>query len=586
MKSVTRNVFFVLLVLTGITMFFGIGSLPLRSPYEAAFGEVAREMAEAGNFLSPRLFDKFALGLAPLSYILSALSIDVFGATEFAVRLPAALGAILLTMAVYITTTHTFNERSGFWAGMAFGTAMLTFFLVKTAVPFSGLLFFVSLALLCFIRRHYWAMYVFLALCVLTDGPWALVFPVLIILAYLILTGQIYVLGRMHLLRGIVLFLVLCAPWVGTKFYLQGMPFLTEFFQFRDFGLVSLAAPDSGNPLWFYVPVLLAGMFPWTGLMLKSLKDSICESRTSDLEILLFYQIWWFITFLLFTICSRQFATSIVLTFPPLAVMIGWNLDRMRKENGRNHAGWAVLSILTFAVAAVAWVWVLRPLPQLTFGSFVMAGITVLFGIAIAIALLLYKDAALGEWLHAAAAILTMVVVYSFFLPVVPGTFTERSVAEEFRTRSAGQAVTLYMLPEHRPALAFYSGNPGLVLNPADAQSVASFRADEGSKYIVLPQTVFDRYAGVLGGTEWQKEAEKDGLVLYSRIVREQPAPVVTKKEPAAAAPDKKAAPAGREQNPETAVTEQKAAPAVTKKSAAPAAPAKKPVREKSKKTS
>lgn len=65
MKSVTRNVFFVLLVLTGITMFFGIGSLPLRSPYEAAFGEVAREMAEAGNFLSPRLFDKFALGLAP-----------------------------------------------------------------------------------------------------------------------------------------------------------------------------------------------------------------------------------------------------------------------------------------------------------------------------------------------------------------------------------------------------------------------------------------------------------------------------------------------------------------------------------------
>ena len=339
MKSVTRNVFFVLLVLTGITMFFGIGSLPLRSPYEAAFGEVAREMAEAGNFLSPRLFDKFALGLAPLSYILSALSIDVFGATEFAVRLPAALGAILLTMAVYITTTHTFNERSGFWAGMAFGTAMLTFFLVKTAVPFSGLLFFVSLALLCFIRRHYWAMYVFLALCVLTDGPWALVFPVLIILAYLILTGQIYVLGRMHLLRGIVLFLVLCAPWVGTKFYLQGMPFLTEFFQFRDFGLVSLAAPDSGNPLWFYVPVLLAGMFPWTGLMLKSLKDSICESRTSDLEILLFYQIWWFITFLLFTICSRQFATSIVLTFPPLAVMIGWNLDRMRKENGRNHAG-------------------------------------------------------------------------------------------------------------------------------------------------------------------------------------------------------------------------------------------------------
>ena len=38
MKSVTRNVFFVLLALTGITLLFGIGSLPLRNPYEAAFG--------------------------------------------------------------------------------------------------------------------------------------------------------------------------------------------------------------------------------------------------------------------------------------------------------------------------------------------------------------------------------------------------------------------------------------------------------------------------------------------------------------------------------------------------------------------
>ena len=542
MKSVTRNVFFVLLALTGITLLFGIGSLPLRNPYEAAFGEVAREMAEAGNFLSPRLFDKFVLGLAPLSYILSALSIDVFGATEFAVRLPAALGTILLTMAIYITTTHTFNERSGFWAGMVFGTAMLTFFTVKTAVLFGGLLFFVPLTLLCFIRRHYWGMYVFCALSVLADGPWTLMFPVLIIPAYLILTGQVHLLGRMHLLRGIVLFLVLCIPWAGTKFFLQGMPFLTEFFRFRDFGLVSLAAPDSGNPLWFYVPVLLAGMFPWTGLMLKSLKDTICESRTSDLEILLFYQVWWFITFLLFTICSRQFATSIVLTFPPLAVMIGWNLDRMRKEDGRNHMGWAVLSILTFAVAAVAWIRVLRPLPQLAFGSFVMAGITVLFGIAVAIALLLYKDAALGEWLHAAAAILTMVVAYSFFLPVVPGTFIVRSVAEEFRTRSAGQAVTLYTLPEYRPALAFYSGNPGLVLNPADARSVASFREDEGSKFIVLPQPAFDRYAGVLGGTEWQKETEQGGLVLYSCIVRGQPAPAVTEKEPSPAETEKGAA--------------------------------------------
>ena len=53
-------------------------------------------------------------------------------------------------------------------------------------------------ALLCFLDRKYWAMYVFMGFATLTKGPIGIVFPGTIIFLYLLAMQQLGELKRMH----------------------------------------------------------------------------------------------------------------------------------------------------------------------------------------------------------------------------------------------------------------------------------------------------------------------------------------------------------------------------------------------------
>lgn len=578
MKTISRIVLLVLAVVTLATLLFGIGTIPLRDPYEAAYGEVAREMAQAGSYLSPRLFDQFLPGVPPLSYVLSAFCVRIFGATEWAVRLPSALLLAALTVLLYAAVTHTFNERAGFWSGMVFATSLLTSYFVKTSVTDSTLVFFVTAALLCFIRGHYWLLYVAAALSVLSDGPIALVFPAVIIGLYLLLSGKMYLLGRMHFFRGILLVFVLCAPWAVFQFHVYGASFASAFLAFPDFGMPFLATQAVVEPLWFYLPVLLGGIFPWTGLLVKSLKDTICESGTADLENLLFFHLWWIFVFLFFTFTGTRVLASLLLAFPPLAVLIGWNLDRMPREDRGHYGGWALASLLAFAVAAFAWLYCFRGLPALSFVSLILSAMTVLCGMGIGIALLGYRDAALGKWLHAAAGILTMIVVYSFFLPLLQDTYSVRALARQYAALSPQEeSASLYVEHDYRPGVSFYAQRPGQELNPKDAATVRGLWRDKGPKYVILSRQTYEQLKGTIGGEAWHLEGEKQGVCLFSYLL---PVPIVA----APAEPREEANPAvgptpgtaSRNPNP-AAPSASRTRPSAPEPTAVPAAPRTQP---------
>src|SRR5262249_32693105 len=57
------------------------------------------------------------------------------------------------------------------------------------------------------------------------------------------------------------------APWYALVTTRNGPAFLNEFFWKHHFGRFLTPALQHGQPVWFYVPVLLAGVFPWTPLI-------------------------------------------------------------------------------------------------------------------------------------------------------------------------------------------------------------------------------------------------------------------------------------------------------------------------------
>jgi hypothetical protein len=181
-----------------------------------------------------------------------------------------------------------------------------------------------------------------------------------------------------------------------------------------------LVMPDE-TLAWHAVPMLLAGMFPWTGLLLKSCKDGISESRTEDLRRNSYILLWGVTALAVSTLYHVQMALALALIFPAFAMLIGWNIDRMLREEGGHFAGWARVSVLTCVLAAVGSVLFVQNSPDLLFGGLVLGLLLLMMGGGIGIALLYYRDGVLAAWLHAATGALVMFILYFFLLPVAKG---------------------------------------------------------------------------------------------------------------------------------------------------------------------
>src|SRR5437762_12063061 len=78
--------------------FFGLGRTPRLDPDEPVYGQIAREMAQTGNWLTPHLAGRPWFDKPPLFYWAEAASMALLGPTELAARLPSAQAAALLAL--------------------------------------------------------------------------------------------------------------------------------------------------------------------------------------------------------------------------------------------------------------------------------------------------------------------------------------------------------------------------------------------------------------------------------------------------------------------------------------------------------
>src|SRR3954470_12173425 len=189
---------------------------------DTVHAEAAREMAESNNFVTLYANRIRYLEKAPLMYWLVALAYKLLGVGESATRLPVALGALALTLAVYFFGKHFFNRQAGFYAGLAIASCVGIFLFTRVLWPDVLLTCFITLAFYCFLRagesdvvsaRWTYGIYAIGALGVLTKGLVGAAFPAIIIGAYMLVTGEIRRLFQYRLLSGSLLFLLIAAPW-------------------------------------------------------------------------------------------------------------------------------------------------------------------------------------------------------------------------------------------------------------------------------------------------------------------------------------------------------------------------------------
>jgi 4-amino-4-deoxy-L-arabinose transferase-like glycosyltransferase len=354
----------ILLFVFGVAFFQFLGRIPLIDPDEGRYAEVPREMLERGDFITPMLdyakfFDK-----PPLHYWLSALSMTIFGQNEFAARFTGAAMGLLTVLLVYHTGRRLFGRREGLLAALILGTS--TGFLVQARYNITDMTLTCTLsaALAFFILAvqegesrkglYYHLFYLFAGLAMLAKGLIGVVFPGAVIFLYLLITRRWRLLKEMRLATGIPLFLLICGPWF-ILVSIRNPEFAGYFFIHEHFERFTSTVHHRKQGFWFYIPVLLGAMLPWSFFIPSAFRGVWRERLTAKGNAPLYLATWAAFIFIFFSISDSQLVPYILPVFPPLALLSGSAFARFSDVISRTLKieGYAVAGVFTLIGAAV-----------------------------------------------------------------------------------------------------------------------------------------------------------------------------------------------------------------------------------------
>ena len=211
-----------LIVTCWILFFFGLGAVPIQDIDEAMHAATSKDMVLSGEWVTPRYNGENFYDKTPLYNWLAAISFLLFGFSEFAARLPAALlgsGCVMLT---YWLARSMFGPVVAFLSALVLATSAEYIVLSRVVVHDISLAFFVTLALTLFFvgyknekqrKPAFLFGYAALGFAVLAKGPVGVVLPMMIIGLFLICKKQLRFLKKMQIGWGLFIFLAVAAPW-------------------------------------------------------------------------------------------------------------------------------------------------------------------------------------------------------------------------------------------------------------------------------------------------------------------------------------------------------------------------------------
>ena len=352
-----------LLALAAALLLFRLGSLPLVGPDEPRYARVAVEMHRAGSYLVPTLQGQPWLEKPPLYYWLAGAAFSLLGETEAAARLPSVLAALLFAGTILLIAGRLYGEETGLHAGFVAATAPLVFaygraaamdMLLATTV--TGAVGLIGLRLLGLAgRRAVPAAWVLMALATLAKGPLGLLLPGLIVAGYVVATRQWRLVRTVLSPAGIALFLLVAAPWYVLMWRHQGSAFVDVFLLNHNLQRFTSTIHRHPGSIFYYVPVLLAGIFPWTGLGVAGL--GTLQPRRSQAD--LFVLVWLVLPLLFFSMAGSKLPGYILPCLAPLAFVTGraaqaMALGHLRGPLGTGTRAAAMVTLLLACVLAAA----------------------------------------------------------------------------------------------------------------------------------------------------------------------------------------------------------------------------------------
>jgi 4-amino-4-deoxy-L-arabinose transferase-like glycosyltransferase len=347
-----------LLALTAALLLLRLGTVPLLGPDEPRYARVAVEMHRGETWVTPTLGGEPWLEKPALYYWLAGGAFRVLGETESAARLPSVVAALLMVGATALFGARFFGRSAGLHAGFALATSVLTFAFGRAATMDMLLASFVTLAV-GFLglavtgiagRLAIPAAWLCMAVATLAKGPIGLLLPLLVLAGHALAVGSLRPLRQAASPVGLALFVLVAAPWYVLVTLAQGRAFIDVFLLNHNLARFTSTVHHHPGPILYYLPVLLVGLFPWSGLVLPALARLRPGRSAADAFLLP----WLVLPVVFFSAAGSKLPGYILPCLPPLAILVGRAATRLaRGESLPIWAGPRAVGLLGVVLGAV-----------------------------------------------------------------------------------------------------------------------------------------------------------------------------------------------------------------------------------------
>jgi 4-amino-4-deoxy-L-arabinose transferase-like glycosyltransferase len=360
-----RHYPFIILLFALPLFFYKLGGLALVGPDEPRYAQVAREMFERSDWITPTLLGDTWFEKPALLYWMIISFYHLIGVNEWAARLPNALLATVNLFIIYLVAKRVGGDRYGFWSAIALATSGLYFGFARAASFDMTLTFTFTAALSLFhladtteektLRRAYlYGFYAAVGLSLLAKGLVGIVLIGAIVGLYIIVTGQWRDILRFYPFSGFLIFLLVAGLWYGPVIARHGWLFVEEFFIQHHFERYTTNRYHHPGPVYFFVAIIVAGVAPWSlllvGRTVRALRRFTASPRREFSSfaprlmdrrerLILLALIWILVPLLFFSFSTSKLPGYILPAFPALALIIAAEIEAILKagEKIRNN---------------------------------------------------------------------------------------------------------------------------------------------------------------------------------------------------------------------------------------------------------
>jgi len=377
----------------------------------------------------------------PLYFWLGAAFASLLGLTSFALRFPAALATIALAAATGYAVARQAGTRAGVFASVILSSCLMVAVIGRLAIMDGLLDLAVALTIFWWFRglqtgrdRYYVYGWIAAGFGFLAKGLVAPVVALLVIVPFALWNDRSEPTAPPSLrawILGLLAFAAIVVPWPAALFAQYKLFPLEKLLGHYTIERYTGVIENQSGPIWYYVPVVLLGFFPWSAFLpmavvygFRQLQAAPVDPRLTRLVRLA--AVWSIVPFLFFSFARTKLPNYLALELPALALLTALYFEAVVRRGGTRSAVISAFAVpLTIGALAFAIAMFMRnnafdaTVSQLVPGLIAMGA--VIFAGSLLTALLVARPGTVGVAPYA-LAVTALVAVDVLALAVLPHT--------------------------------------------------------------------------------------------------------------------------------------------------------------------